>query len=649
MRYFIKLMLLLLPLSLVAQTVTITGTVQDGNGAPYQNGTVRAVLVSGNGSGQQAWTFGGTNPVPSPQCIGGLDGFGHFTCPVTNTSLIDQQTALPQWQFQFNSFNYPVGGTRSCTVPSLSLSSNQDITTQIMAVPCPSVTSTNINLSSPPPIGNVTPNTGQFTNINSTVMVVCSSCTDWGAAIQTAYNSCPINAAGYASCKLVLPRVDNGPWISTFVNASPAVSLVGQGSDTTTFSYTGSSDAIQWRVNPFVVTAAGKMEGFTISGTSSGVTGIHMGDVIGGELNDIVLQNFTGSSSAGLWWDNVVGWTERTTLIRVDIRNNKKAWRFTNTGGTQANSSFGYTRALDVRMNVNASQIGMSVEGGQIYSSLLRVMANVGSSTGIFFTISGLMFSGGPNTLVNADTFDIAAECTSCTGATYFNIPSGFTVSGAGNIVPAAGLNMSVSGTLIQNGNTYPSSSMLWINYNSFGQTQNYYSVAISNPSSPRVLNVNDPGGNDAFVFMSASQALANKQLSSTCLWDGTPTHNCYNINIVNPLTARTLTISDPMANDSFVFASANQVLTNKSIQTSYFASPCLVDGFGVGHNCYNFVATNPTVARTVNVVDPGGTTTLPLIPGTPTVNTAVCWKTATTLGYCSTALSGTPPTCTCN
>lgn len=181
MRYLVKLMLLLLPLGLGAQTVTITGTVQDGSGIPYQNGTVRAVLVSGNGSGQQAWTFGGTNPVTSPQCIGGLDGFGKFTCPVTNTSLIDQQTALPQWQFQFNSFNYPVGGTRSCTVPSLSLSSNQDITTQIAAVPCPSLTSATGNLSSPPPIGNVTPNTGSFTTLAFTKLSGTAVAPGYGA------------------------------------------------------------------------------------------------------------------------------------------------------------------------------------------------------------------------------------------------------------------------------------------------------------------------------------------------------------------------------------------------------------------------------------------------------------------------------------
>lgn len=168
MRYLVKLVLLLLPLSLGAQTVTITGTVQDITGAPYQNGTVRAVLVSGNGSGQQAWTYGGTNPVSSTQCVGGLDGFGKFTCHVTNTSLIDQQTSLPQWQFQFNSFDYQVGGIRSCIVPSLSLSSNQDITTYITAIPCPSLPSATGNLSSPPPIGNVTPNTGAFTSLTST-------------------------------------------------------------------------------------------------------------------------------------------------------------------------------------------------------------------------------------------------------------------------------------------------------------------------------------------------------------------------------------------------------------------------------------------------------------------------------------------------
>jgi hypothetical protein len=56
-----------------AQTVVITGVVQDASGNIYQNGSGRAVLVSGNGSGSQSWTVNGTNPVQSPIVISGLD------------------------------------------------------------------------------------------------------------------------------------------------------------------------------------------------------------------------------------------------------------------------------------------------------------------------------------------------------------------------------------------------------------------------------------------------------------------------------------------------------------------------------------------------------------------------------------------------
>lgn len=243
MRYFIKLALLLLPLGLGAQTVTITGTVVGSNGSQYTNGTGRAVLVSGNGSGQQAWTINGTNPVNTVQCLGGLDGFGKFTCPVTNTSLIDQQTALPQWQFEFNSSSANPSGFVSCTVPPLSLATSQDISTQIAATPCPIVPGGgNINLSSPPPIGNVTPNTGQFTQLNGVMNAATFTGSDIGAKINAAIAAC----SGGNTCTVWLPQ---GSYSYSTTITLPAGIILECASRTsgdfsTMLNYTGSGAAI---------------------------------------------------------------------------------------------------------------------------------------------------------------------------------------------------------------------------------------------------------------------------------------------------------------------------------------------------------------------------------------------------------------------
>ena len=116
----------------LAQFVTITGTVLDPSGAPYQNGSGRAVLVSGNGSGQQAWTVGGTNPVQTPIVINALDSFGRFSAQVASTAIIDQQSAQPEWQFSFCA-NQAIQPQVCFTMTPMALASNQDISATIRA------------------------------------------------------------------------------------------------------------------------------------------------------------------------------------------------------------------------------------------------------------------------------------------------------------------------------------------------------------------------------------------------------------------------------------------------------------------------------------------------------------------------------------
>ena len=45
--------------------------------------------------------MGGTNPVQTPIVINALDSFGRFSVQLANTSIIDQQSAQPEWQFWF--------------------------------------------------------------------------------------------------------------------------------------------------------------------------------------------------------------------------------------------------------------------------------------------------------------------------------------------------------------------------------------------------------------------------------------------------------------------------------------------------------------------------------------------------------------------
>ncbi len=58
----------------------------------------------------------------------------------------------------------------------------------------------------------------------------------------------------------------------------------------------------------------------------------------------------------------------------------------------------------------------------------------------------------------------------------------------------------------------------------------------------------------------------------------------------------------------------------------------------------------SPTAAAFAVPITVNGSSTA-TVSGTPVVATATCWKSVSppVIGYCSTALTGTPPTCTCN
>ena len=192
----------------LGQFVQIGGSVLDPNGTPYYTG--KAQLISGNGSGPQSWTFGGTNPVNPLVTIAGLDAYGNFSVQLMNTSLIDQQSAQPEWQFSFCSAGSPPPIV-CFNVPALALTSDQSITGQINAAPPPVIpgSGANINLTCPPPIGTIV-----------------YACNQVGADIGAKVNAAIASNCQAEGCRVIIPSSGAGYSMSTAVaNTKSGVSI----------------------------------------------------------------------------------------------------------------------------------------------------------------------------------------------------------------------------------------------------------------------------------------------------------------------------------------------------------------------------------------------------------------------------------------
>jgi trimeric autotransporter adhesin len=252
---------------------------------------------------------------------------------------------------------------------------------------------------------------------------------DLGARINAA-----INSLGSQGGTVVIPAGTYNDVRTTVYVRSPRISIIGAGSAAVQINYTGLGDFIRVQMVPFVLTQAGKIAGFTVNGTQRGISGIHMGDTIGAELDDLVVNGFSGPSGAGIWFDNVIKFTERIQVTRVHAGYNKKGVRFTNSNGNSYNLSFGYERILDLRINVGVNQIGIAVDGGNIFHSVLNATINLDSTTsGIAVAIWGLTCTGCHGSAVEDNLYTLTAECTKCTGlGTFLSMKPTTSFTGSG-------------------------------------------------------------------------------------------------------------------------------------------------------------------------------------------------------------------------
>lgn len=222
---------------------------------------------------------------------------------------------------------------------------------------------------------------------------------------------------------------------------NPGVWLSGAGSAVTKLSPSFVGDAVRVQMSAFVTTQAGKLGGFTIDGTSAGAgaCGLHYGDVVGGHLDDLVVQNFTGAGSKGIWIDNRTNWTERILWTRVHANGNTTGVLFDVNGGT---TSWGYHRILDLRVNANSGQTGVIMQaGGQLYNGVFNLMGNLASG--------GTLLSLVGNAFLGPSLISILAELTGGGSATGLAIASGSSITGSGSVdVSTGGITSTNAGTI---------------------------------------------------------------------------------------------------------------------------------------------------------------------------------------------------------
>jgi hypothetical protein len=228
---------------------------------------------------------------------------------------------------------------------------------------------------------------------------------DIGQAVTSAFADC-----GSAFCKVVIPASSTAYTMSTPIQLSPGSTLCGSGSGNTIVNYTGNGYAITVKPGTIDSNAVNqaKLCGFSLLGNNTALAGINIHDVVGTILEDIRVTGFTAAGASAIWLNNQSAWTERTSMLHVALGKenggNSIGIRMSlnpspcygggsscdgyciqggspNTAGTCP--SFGYSRFLDLRINLEANQTGLQIENGALfYNSTVIAGVNIDAPTG---------------------------------------------------------------------------------------------------------------------------------------------------------------------------------------------------------------------------------------------------------------------------
>jgi hypothetical protein len=341
---------------------------------------------------------------------------------------------------------------------------------------------------------------------------------------------------GFPQGKVVLSMFGTVTLNATVYLGSPYLTIEGPGSGTLIFNCTANADCINAQEDHFGTAGNVKgfrMGGFTLLGPGSGsasAVGLHWGDMCGGDFYDIQIDNFTGTNGVGLWGENITYFSENNTFYNIvvgeapgHVDGNTKDIRFSvNAAGGSGNTSFMRTKFFGIHYATGANQTTIAMDGGTLANEMWWIEGNTTSSTGtVVVEMSGSTYpSSGANTLFNGIA-TILNECTGCSGARYYSIPSGYTFDNFNGLVSGGtGFNYSagMSGTLHYRLNPNPLGTYNFVNYSATGIPNNEYNIVINNPGSNRNLSISDPDSDAAFVFDTATQTLTNKNIAAPVL-----------------------------------------------------------------------------------------------------------------------------------
>lgn len=374
---------------------------------------------------------------------------GSFPCVSPVTTYFDPGLTKPITVItsngQGNFFFYVAAGTYTLTVMApgriTNLGYSAAIGTSAAANAAPPAFSLQYNNGGP--FGgdsalNYAPSTKALTvpSLNAIQMVDCTNAHGWAGSDIGAW----INAAMAA-----LPSTGGEVYVaanscsfSTTIIITKNVSLHGADRNSTILTYTGTGDAIQMKAGNAPPYMNGAIFGLTLLGNANAnAVGVHHIDTIGSLYDDFSIENFTGTNGAGIWFDNQSSFSERTSLRKMSIYRNTNGLKFTNTGGTPANTnSFSYWRVSEVHLQIAAGQTGIALNGsgligGTVPSVFLLngewgIDANLEATSSRFIALAnGSAFSGG--------NFDLNAECTGCS-ATGIVVDSTSTLVGNGHV-----------------------------------------------------------------------------------------------------------------------------------------------------------------------------------------------------------------------
>jgi hypothetical protein len=223
-------------------------------------------------------------------------------------------------------------------------------------------------------------------------------------------------------------KVSSG--LVALLTGTQTVTIRGDGASATILSYYGSGDCIRM-YNDQAYGSGGAQSYFsgildlTVDGTNAtgSPAGLHVGDISFLQIQGVIVQNFTGTSSTGVHMDNTTNWTEEGDY-RIGVINCTRGVVLDVTTGT---NSYGYSNFDLTFFQAGAQSCLCVIDGALLYHSFVKIRGDVeGSASSLTGNPAVIYLSGvgpddsqsvGANPTITATKMDVLVEPNDNSGA----------------------------------------------------------------------------------------------------------------------------------------------------------------------------------------------------------------------------------------